>query len=57
MKNYTTPRTLADSEFRTGYPAAHYHRQEDRHRARGNMAAVLIGATVVFILFIALSGV
>ena len=42
MKNYTTPRTLADAEFRVGYPVI-VHRISTIERIADHALAVAIG--------------
>lgn len=43
MKNIRTPRTLAETEFHTGYPV---YRHERSHRAADLVIAVMAVATI-----------
>ena len=50
MKNYTTPRTLAESQFTTGYPSMAY-RTSRAERVADYALAIAIGAGLAAVLF------
>ena len=50
MKNYTTPRTLADATFTTGYPSMAY-RTSKAERLADYALAIAIGVGLAAVLF------